>query len=336
MNICTNPFDTLYVQSFAYATCCPSWVSNDCRVYCERSDNPWLIWNAPPFQLLRNTVLSNEYSKCKYCVKWLDGLPQGKWPDWCQQEMFVGPKIINLANDMTCNLHCWSCRSKAIVETNVEQKERIQNKLLNAFLPTARLLSLCHSGDPFSSAMHRRLLQRLNRDVALEQCEVELFTNGLLLPRYWQSLKHIHDNITRISMSIDAATKTTYEKTRLGGRWHQVIAALELLSTLQLKRFAINMVVQKDNFRDIPRFIELGLKYNVTCVQLTMLRPWPHLSATQYTQHNLSDPNHKDYEEFLTVLQHPLLQHEIVHSSKIMDTGRQLIRGYVSEIQAVR
>ena len=60
-------------------------------------------------------------------------------------------------------------------------------------------------------------------------------------------------------MSVDAASKDIYEKTRLGGKFEDMDKAMKFISKLG-KDFILNMVVESDNFTDIPLFIERAIR----------------------------------------------------------------------------
>jgi MoaA/NifB/PqqE/SkfB family radical SAM enzyme len=86
------------------------------------------------------------------------------------------------------------------------------------------------SGDPFYSKIYRDYL--LNFDITkypkLEQ--LQIITNGNLLDEpLWKKMKAT-PYIKTIEISIDAATKETYEKkTRWNGQWDRLIENLKLL-----------------------------------------------------------------------------------------------------------
>ena len=62
----------------------------------------------------------------------------------------------------------------------------------------------------------------------------------------WDSMKSIHPYVKTCEISIDAATKDTYEnKTRIGGDWDELINNLKFISTLpNLKKIKPSFVVQ--------------------------------------------------------------------------------------------
>jgi MoaA/NifB/PqqE/SkfB family radical SAM enzyme len=147
----------------------------------------------------------------------------------------------------------------------------VDMSLVDKYLPDAELVSVSNTGDAFGSKAHRQWLQNLDGS-KYPKLEVELFTNGLLLPRYWGSLHKIHKNIVRVRMSIDAATAETYERVRPPGKWHQVIQALEFISELKLPHFVCNFCVQKANVNEAPDFVDLVTGYGATEVVFNVLR----------------------------------------------------------------
>ena len=286
------------------------------------------MWNHKRFQELREAWINSDNSLCQGCV--LSLLKNRKDPpiqDYMKPVMDRGPRNIVFANDMTCNLHCWSCRSKPIIEKRQEEIFRQTKNVLDTFHETIRFISTIGSGDPFASPAWRKILQTFDIK-KYHDLEIEIFTNGILIPKYWDSISHIHDNISRIKMSVDAASKDIYEKTRLGGKFEQMDAAMKFVSNLG-KIFILNMVVESDNFTDIPLFIERAIDHKASRVNLTMLRDWPDIRGGSKTFHekNLANPEHPKRYEFLKLLEEnkDLLSHPIVDCSRILPEGHLII-----------
>jgi MoaA/NifB/PqqE/SkfB family radical SAM enzyme len=131
---------------------------------------------------------------------------------------------------------------------------------VKTFLPDVRELFLTGHGDPFARQDTRTLLINLDK-VAYPDLKINLLTNGLLLPRYWQKIKDL--NFGFINISVDAATKKTYEQVRKNGTWEDLIRAFEIVQANRNKfEYAlINMTVMRSNFREIPAFVELASCY---------------------------------------------------------------------------
>ena len=337
MKFCGNPFNTLHVHPASYITCCPSWFTSPLEVMVEgRYENLWKVWNHEKFQKLRESWLNQDNSLCKNCV--LPLLENNATPvagrvdppikSYMTPVMTRGPSVIVFSNDMTCNLHCWSCRSKPIIEKRQDEIFRQTKNVLDTFHDSIKFISAIGSGDPLASPAWLKILQTFDIE-KYDNLDIELFTNGLLIPKYWDSLSHLHDNITRIKMSIDAASKDIYEKTRLGGKFEDMDRAMKFISKLG-KDFIVNMVVESDNFTDIPLFIERAIDHNSTRVNLTMLRNWPDIrgGTAAFKEKSLANVNHPKYEEFLKLLQNNegLLSHPIVDASRIRPEGHAIIQ----------
>jgi len=159
------------------------------------------------------------------------------------------------------------------------------------------------SGDPFANAEHRAFMQSEGPE------DLIIWTNGVLLPRYWDSIQR---KVTVLLTSIDAATKETYEWVRQPAKWPQLMACLakchEIVASKQLEIWQCNFVVQARNFREMPAFAEMCIEYGATAVQYTPIAPWQHITPEQWHDRNIQNPHHPDYSEYLDVLQDPLLQ----------------------------
>ena len=90
------------------------------------------------------------------------------------------------------------------------------------------------------------------------------------------------------------------------------------------------MVVESDNFTDIPLFIERAIEHNSTRVNLTMLRNWPDIrgGTVVFEEKSLANSSHPKYDEFLKLLQdnEDLLSHPIVDASRIRPEGHTIIQ----------
>ncbi len=83
------------------------------------------------------------------------------------------------------------------------------------------------------------------------------------------------DKLDILNISIDGATKTTYEKLRRGGQFENIISNLDFLSNIDRKfQVQLHMVVQQDNWQEMPKMLELGKKYNVDRIYFNKIENW--------------------------------------------------------------
>jgi|TARA_R110000822_G_scaffold29199_3_gene86240 MoaA/NifB/PqqE/SkfB family radical SAM enzyme len=129
-------------------------------------------------------------------------------------------------------------------------------------------------GDPFASHVYRHFMEQTpERD----NIKYSILTNGLMFKEFHQTVPHIINNLKELGVSIDGATKETYEKLRIGGRWEKITEALQCISELRKKkdfRFILHFVVQKDNYHEMENIIELGEQYGADRVWLNKIEDW--------------------------------------------------------------
>ena len=211
------------------------------------------------------------------------------------------PRRLWLEHDRHCNLACPSCRSGIDGRIPGQDERDVKVKeICRAFLTTATQLTLMSSGEPLISHSSLEILSWLPQYPHLD---VELFTNGLLLPHKWKQLPT--DRIRRLNFSVDAATAGTYECVRFPGKWNHVAQSLDFASELrrtgQLDRVQLNMVVQEANFREIPAFIRMTRDYGFDVAHMArILRVWH--SPDLYGQMNICSCAHPEHGEFLDVM----------------------------------
>jgi MoaA/NifB/PqqE/SkfB family radical SAM enzyme len=335
MRFCPSPFNTLHVHQHGYITCCPAWFNNAKEVnVVGEFENLWDMWNHEKFVRLREAWLNGDDRFCKACVLRLDPkMAKLNRGPLMQPIMTRGPFHVVFANDLTCNLHCWSCRSGPIIQKRQDKVFEQTKNILDTFHESINFITAIGSGDPFASPAWLKILQTLDAEKH-KNLKIELFTNGLLLPRYWDSISQIHDNIVNVKMSIDAITPEIYERTRLGGKHKDLEIALDFVSKLG-KNHILNMVVQADNFTDIPLLVERAIELGCSQVNLSMLRFWNNLGGgkEKFDKENLSNESHPKHKEFLKLLQdnEDLLSHPIVHAYRIFPEGHKIIRDNHSE-----
>jgi sulfatase maturation enzyme AslB (radical SAM superfamily) len=175
------------------------------------------------------------------------------------------PEEILFGFDRSCNYRCPSCRTHLIPNDDVnsieyKRKKIIIDKIDEQYSWNLRKIIITGSGDPFYSKIFRDYLINFNPEKYPKLQEIQLVTNGsLLTPEMWNKIPNVHQYIKCIEISIDAATKLTYEtKTRLGGIWETLIQNLLFLSKLEsVERVVFSMTVSKHNYKEMYMFWEL-------------------------------------------------------------------------------
>ena len=151
-------------------------------------------------------------------------------------------------------------------------------------------------GDPFASHVYRHFMdQTPERD----NIKYSILTNGLMFKEFHTRVPYVINNLQEIGVSIDGATKDTYEKLRLGGKWEKVLEGLECISELKQKhnfRFILHFVVQKQNYHEMEDIIELGRQYGADRVWLNRITDWQ--TFTDFNWHDVVAPDHPEHGDF--------------------------------------
>ena len=275
--ICLQPFYFAEITTTGdIYTCCPGWIRFP--IGNIKSKTIAEIWNSSRARYIRKKLYNGEWqnicnsicpriSEYNYdgklipydCLESLDFLTPQLINEIQMRKEYLDspPTVFNLSNSIVCNLSCIMCdRRNQHDDPQVIQKTAQD---VSGYLPTARRLILTGMGDPLARPDTRRLLAEFesrNPDFAFD-----IVTNGLLLPRYWDQIKH--QRFGSILISVDASKRETYDKIRIGGSWDELIKSLDLVQENKDKfsLVTLNMTVMRHNYGELPEFIDLAESY---------------------------------------------------------------------------
>jgi len=298
---CPRPFDTVLIdkQGSCYLCECTSWLPQSAgNLQIKTLDE---IIKSRVAEELRESISDGTYRYCNnnHCAYLLDH--KGTDP-WNFDEPSKQIKHVRLAVDDSCNLSCPSCRTKrTFYKSGKEFNKRIKliDKVLD-FLKSQKHNIQIHigsDGDPFASIIYRYFMLKTKQ---FQNLKYSMQTNGLLIKKNFHKFKHITDNLAQIGISIDGATKQTYEKLRRGGVWEKLLENLEFLKTIKTFKIHFHFVAQQQNYHEIESFIELGIKYNADKIFLNRITDWNTLS--NFNTHAVADTTHPENKKLLEIL----------------------------------
>jgi len=342
---CSKPFEWFEVTQLndrgTVYLCCPTWLS--VPVGNLRTQSVQEIWNSPAAQELRQSILDGSFrfcdsGKCPY-LQTSSGpvttVHEVEDPDLKRAitdnltRLPYGPKKVICTYDQSCNLSCPSCRTEIIVEVrHRDEILDIQEKIRSQALKDADYLNITGSGDPFGSPFFRKWLRTMSKAEVPKLERLHLHSNGILwTPRMWSTLSEaIRPMIKSAEISIDAATAETYSINRRGGRFEALLENLMFIQTLRregpLQYVKISMVVQDNNFREMPEFVRLGQRLSFDAVYFSQLVNWGTFSDEEFRRRAVHRPEHPHYWEFVTLLQDPLFEAPIVDLGNLTSTRR--------------
>jgi MoaA/NifB/PqqE/SkfB family radical SAM enzyme len=339
--ICPNPF--VYAElhhNGEIGTCC--YISSKFGNLKNKSLKD--IWNGDSFKKLRRSILDGEYTYCdsSKCASMQQVLqPQRVTFNYQIPYQLIRrsnannsivskyikkhesnsslPEILSLEDDDSCNLSCPSCRIELHVLNTANSKRKLQAQidLLNSMGNDFKELWLCGAGDPFAAKSYNELLSNFDFN-KFPQLKIRLDSNGMLFNKStWdKTLKNVHEKIDIIAISVDAATKETYELIRRGGNFDTLVKNLWFLSNLRKKgfnfSFIIRMIVQKKNFTEMKKFVELGFALGVDSVVFSVIQNWGTFSTQEYIKQAVHLKENEFYPDLCN-----LLKNEMFNSTKI-------------------
>jgi pyruvate-formate lyase-activating enzyme len=314
--ICSRPFEWLEIHPGGQAfVCCPSWLKTPLGNLLSSPLEK--IWNGPEAVAIRKSILNGSLHYCKKsrCPKLIAHtapvLPPGAVRDNEVREAILEgrtvldyrPKTLNLCFDPSCNLACPSCRTTPRTMSE-EESERIARLCRTIREETGRgieNLTLSGTGDPFGSSRFRSLLQNFRPSDFPRMKMIHLHTNGQLWDEaMWETMRQIQPYVKSAEISIDAATPKTYAANR-GADFALLLGNLEFISLLPID-VKISMVVQANNFREMPAFAALGKKFGFS-VYFSRLVNWGTFTREEFRTRAVHLPGHSEHALFLDAIQ---------------------------------
>jgi len=313
---CPKPFDNMAIDADgSVRVCCGDWLPTPIGNVRENSLSA--LWNSTVAQDIRASILDGTFRYCDHTT--CPALVKNTLPrreevvaqkfdiETSRTRLPYGPRSIGMGYDNTCNLKCPTCRPEIIALRGdaLAEAERVQQEVLQ-LLPEVEFLLITGTGDALASHLYRSFLR--NFDVQhWPRVRIGLMTNGLLFtPRMWESLRSAHPAIRGISISVDAATAATYAVNR-GGDFNRLLANLafagDLVAAGSLEYFELSFVVQRNNFREMPQFVRLGLDLGATAILFQKLIHWDRTYSREvYLDAAVHRQDHPEHAEFLETL----------------------------------
>ncbi len=348
--ICSVPFTSLEIHERHRFLCCASWL----KKYLPEHSSPEEAWNSNEANDIRESVLDGTFRHCdKIQCPYLhqitklgevgntkvlfhkENIPSElkQKIDSFRNNQMVSPDIIQFSFDRTCNLKCPSCRIEVFSESlkGIKRVKDTIDLIQTQYGKTTKTLYITGTGDPFVSVGFRDFIRNLDKTKWPSLEKIHLHTNATKWnKKMWDSMSNAHKYIKSCEISIDAATKETYEtKTRIGGNWDELIENLKFISTIKtLKSVKTSFVVQKNNFKEMKLFYDLmlsifGKKVNVFYGKINN---WGTFSEEQYTKEKIWDISHPEHDDFLKEINSFIPTKQVWHNlQEFLDNKKSLI-----------
>lgn len=319
--ICVAPFSYTEVFDDRQYLCCPSWLDID--VWDGKSIKS--SFSSTKAKEVRESILDGSYKYCNHTqCPYLSGMKNGKLSKKFIEKTnetieFLKnvdtPNTINFCFDRSCNFQCPSCRNELINYLGNDRKgvDLKLKEIENVMASEIKRLYLSGTADPFFSKSFRQFLINLDNKKFKNLKSIHLHTNASLWNEsMWEKMKSIHSFVDSCEISIDAATKETYEtKTRIGGDWEILMNNLKFITKIpSIKFYSFSFVVQDTNYKEMYDFYKMIEKlmternsptdYDVFYNKITN---WGTYTDEEFLKKDVTNPNNSEHKEFLENLE---------------------------------
>lgn len=187
--------------------------------------------------------------------------------------------LVRMDTNFCCNLRCKTCYFSAPEAKKLmipPMKLDLFKAIAKDVFPRTRLLFLSCGGEP---------LMTKNFDSFIEEAGkysvpyIGYVTNGLLFTE--EVIKSsIENKVSEITISIDGATRETYEHIRIGGNFEKLLEKLELYKSIAscakgvLPSLRFNFTVTKSNHLDMPLLVDLAERFGIQLIKFRIFVDW--------------------------------------------------------------
>ena len=263
-------------------------------------------------QQIRQSIVDGSYVYCdeKFCgvitnngLNTIDTVPPNIAALFDDVSKFIMPHHISMQGDETCNLSCPSCRTQ-VKKTPPDQQQAqqlvgkiISDNLFSYATDQKIKLEVSGTGEVFASPMLMNFINSIDPN-KFPNVELDIGTNGLMCEQNWHRLGTMQQSVKKITVSIDAATASTYEKIRRGGVWQNLLDAMKFLQNkkhTQSIALHTRMIVQQQNYLEMEPFYQLCQQFDVDAVEYSRLQNWSTWNRSEFRSHDVVNSSHAEY-----------------------------------------
>lgn len=190
------------------------------------------------------------------------------------------PEFIEIEPTTFCNLKCKMCEHTYWKEPNKHMTYDKFLYILNQF-PRLGWIGLTGIGEMFLNPDFMKMIEEVKK----REIYLELFDNFCFLNKE-KLTKLVEWGVDKIYISLDGATKETYEKNRIGSLWERVLSNLKTLDEIKKEKKTafpyvwFHFIVNKDNIHEVIDYVDFvnSLNIDVKGIQYTkVLHDYPEI-----------------------------------------------------------
>ncbi len=220
------------------------------------------------YALLGSVVgLTSDLDRCQRDKDWREYSKMEDYKTLQEHLVGEGPQDLNLYVTTKCNFKCWFCRrQRDKVEDMLDMIPAMIERVLTAY-PTIKSACIAGFGEPLMHPHLDDLVRTLNK----HEIKPSIITNGSLLAQRIDELAQM--DLAFISVSLNESDREAHAHTHGVGMFDQVIEGIRAVVALHKYPVGLGKVVYKQNYQDIPAFLELARSLGVDFVNFVNLLP---------------------------------------------------------------
>ncbi len=182
-------------------------------------------------------------------------------------EVIEFPKFIGITLTNRCNYKCFFCNRESNDKYDTIKLQKFYQ--LKPLIHNAEIINLTGWGEPLSYKYINEVLEFINENNN-HQC-ISLTTNGSVLTE--KIAEKLSKNLNQIIISINAASKETYERDMKHGHWEKVINNVRnARKYIPRDKMHFVFVGHLKNIHEFPEFIKMASELDVWAVELLPLQ----------------------------------------------------------------
>ncbi len=245
------------------------------------------------------------------------------------------PRMLVIVLTNKCNLRCIMCSRVYSRDNFTLPFESV--KRIYKLLPYLEDIDL-QGGEVFLVDYFKSLFYKVNEYPYI--CK-RIVTNGLLIDREWADIFAESKNV-ELTYSIDAVTKSTYEKIRNGAKFLDLLKSIDVINETRGKynnniKLRINAVVMSSNYKELNLFPDFCRKYHFQHLRFDFLRPdaAPEEDILLQADGSVSSYLRKIVSEIKDACQESNIGFEYTFGSLISEPSQNKLDSHTSNSQSI-
>ncbi|NUN98086.1 MAG: SPASM domain-containing protein [Candidatus Omnitrophica bacterium] len=182
------------------------------------------------------------------------------------------PIHIFLEHTTRCNFYCLHCSKGYDEYEALDMDQGALEKVFEPLLPTTLGACITGFGEPTISKEYLYILRRLAENGVSPHFSTN--TSTLTIP-HLDLLLRIHADVI---LSLDGATRETFETIRTGGKWEHLLYSLHAIRWMRSilpsrARFSVTFVAMKMNVHELPEMVRLVHRYGLDSLKVHDFNP---------------------------------------------------------------